>query len=551
MFRKLTAVCIASTISCTAICSLTNVFAEESSSNSTIETVIWEKSNSLYFEVKDEEGNVSIRPLPDSKITGQIAVTVHDMPIHVTITSTSTEGLSPYYDVDIAPMEGQSATRYIFLLDYSEMPQDPSQFETTFVSPYLTQIYNASYNITISGTSRMVVQGNLIVEEGASINVTKGGLLYVYGNTASATIAGTVTSNGVSIVKYGGTDFLAGVTIDLTDAQSDESVIDISGTLQSRACNDELAINLVKNAFCCPKCGFSGGMLDLYGFYAKMDRSKAYRAILEKLQLDSQTVKMERARKKQQAAVNEYPLTGIEERDATYRAFLNRLSLASDHRANLMERGLNDEVIQQNLYRTTPAGGYEAIAKQLLLEGHYLAGVPGFYRKEGVWTYCGTRRGILLPVRDYFGRIQGIKVRLDNVARRKFRWLSTAEMPDGCKAEAWAHVAGDAQDTILLIEGPLKADIVHYLTGMTLVAVSGVGSLTHLQQTLTVMQEQGVRKVMTAFDMDYLVNPHVRAGQENLAHLLDRCGISYGTYLWDPRYKGLDDYIWGCLCGPK
>lgn len=143
-----------------------------------------------------------------------------------------------------------------------------------------------------------------------------------------------------------------------------------------------LNINLVKNAFCCPKCGFSGGMLDLYGFYAKMDRSKAYRAILEKLQLDSQTVKMERARKKQQAAVNEYPLTGIEERDATYRAFLNRLSLASDHRANLMERGLNDEVIQQNLYRTTPAGGYEAIAKQLLLEGHYLAGVPGFTAKR-------------------------------------------------------------------------------------------------------------------------------------------------------------------------
>jgi DNA primase len=305
-----------------------------------------------------------------------------------------------------------------------------------------------------------------------------------------------------------------------------------------------LNINLVKNAFCCPKCGFSGGMLDLYGFYAKMDRSKAYRAILEKLQLDSQTVKIERARKKQQAAVNEYPLTGIEERDATYRAFLNRLSLASDHRANLMERGLNDEVIQQNLYRTTPAGGYEAIAKQLLLEGHYLAGVPGFYRKEGVWTYCGTRRGILLPVRDYFGRIQGIKVRLDNVARRKFRWLSTAEMPDGCKAEAWAHVAGDAQDTILLIEGPLKADIVHYLTGMTLVAVSGVGSLTHLQQTLTVMQEQGVRKVMTAFDMDMMTNCHVQKDFRRLTAMLQEMGFQFGTYLWDPRCKGLDDYVW-------
>lgn len=56
---------------------------------------------------------------------------------------------------------------------------------------------------------------------------------------------------------------------------------------------------------------------------------------------------------------------------------------------------------------------------------------------------------------------------------------------------------------------------------------------------------------MTAFDMDYLINPHVRAGQENLNRLLEECRIAYGTYLWDPRYKGLDDYIWGCLCGPK
>ena len=45
-------------------------------------------------------------------------------------------------------------------------------------------------------------------------------------------------------------------------------------------------------------------------------------------------------------------------------------------------------------------------------------------------------------------------------------------LQDGCGAEAWTHIVGDAQDTILLIEGPLKADIVHYLTGMTLVAVS-------------------------------------------------------------------------------
>ena len=132
--------------------------------------------------------------------------------------------------------------------------------------PQQTVIVESGYNITISGTSRMVVQGNLIVEEGASINVTKGGLLYVYGNTASATIAGTVTSNGVSIVKDGGADYLAGVTINLTKAQSDESVIDISGTLQSRACNGELAISLVKT---------NNGSIELSGALTVANRSTA------------------------------------------------------------------------------------------------------------------------------------------------------------------------------------------------------------------------------------------------------------------------------------
>ena len=97
----------------------------------------------------------------------------------------------------------------------------------------------------------------------------------------------------------------------------------------------------------------------------------------------------------------------------------------------------------------------------------------------------------------------------------------------------------------------MKADVIHFLTGQTVLAVAGVNSLSQLRPVLEELQAAGMEQIMTAFDMDYLINPHVRAGQENLAHLLDQCGISYGTYLWDPRYKGLDDYIWGCLCGPK
>ena len=104
---------------------------------------------------------------------------------------------------------------------------------------------------------------------------------------------------------------------------------------------------------------------------------------------------------------------------------------------------------------------------------------------------------------------------------------------------------------VLLTEGPMKADVIHALTGQTVLAVPGVNSLAQLGPALEQLQAQGLEHMMTAFDMDYLTNPHVGEGQRNLAALLEQRGIPYGTYLWDPRYKGLDDYIWGCLCSPK
>ena len=58
------------------------------------------------------------------------------------------------------------------------------------------------------------------------------------------------------------------------------------------------------------------------------------------------------------------------------------------------------------------------------------------------------------------------------------------------------------------------------------------------------LHEQGVERIMTAFDMDFMENPHVQGGYRTLVSLLSDAGFRYGTYLWDPRYKGLDDYVW-------
>ena len=316
-----------------------------------------------------------------------------------------------------------------------------------------------------------------------------------------------------------------------------------------------LNINLNKDVFCCPRCHFSGGVFDLYSHYSGVDRKHAREVLMEKLGLKDSGPSYEGSNQKQERRTItrpilqeiELPLTDIDARHETYAALLGKLSLASDHRENLLSRGLSEEQIRTFGYKTMPVVGFSALAKQLQSEGYYLGGVPGFYHtKDGAWTFVQERRGILIPARDQDGKIQGLQIRLDKIKKGKFRWISSIGKQDGCKAEGWTHMIGTPKPTVLLTEGPLKADVIHYITGQTVIAVPGVNSLKHLKETLEYLQSQGTTKVMTCFDMDYLKNPHVRDGYYNLANILAEVGIEYGTYLWDPQFKGLDDYVWHC-----
>lgn len=309
-----------------------------------------------------------------------------------------------------------------------------------------------------------------------------------------------------------------------------------------------LNINLKKDVFRCPRCGFSGGIFDLYSIYTGIPKEEVRDALNSKL---NTPIAGRQPRKK--IVINEIPsspLADIESRHEVYQTFLSKLSLASDHRQNLIDRGLSDETIDRLGYKTTPVIGLNTLANQLMVERLNLEGVPGFYKTDSDdWSFIYENRGILIPVRDEHGAIQGLQVRRDNVKRRKFRWVSSVGKNDGCVAEAWVHLSGTPRSVVLLTEGPMKADVIHHLTGQTVVAVPGVNSLTHLKYLLIYLREHGTTKLMTAFDMDFLCNPNVQNGYNKLVDMLSSMGFQFGTYLWDPYYKGLDDYVWECLLG--
>lgn len=304
-----------------------------------------------------------------------------------------------------------------------------------------------------------------------------------------------------------------------------------------------LNINLKKEVFRCPRCGISGGIFDLYSLYTGVPRDKVRKALVERLGVPEQFHHTQKKVVVEKSV--ECPVADIDIRHRTYTALLSKLSLSADHQENLLGRGLTSDEIVWLGYKTTPIIGMEEIAKQLQREGCLLPGVPGFYRNEsGTWRFVQTQRGILIPVRDYQGRIQGLQIRRDNSRKRKFRWVSSNEKKDGCHAEGWTHLAGSPAPRILLTEGPMKADVIHRLTGMTVLAVPGVNALAQLELTLIKLQESGIEEIKTAFDMDFAMNPHVQIGYQKLLELLAQMKFRFGTYIWDAAYKGLDDYVW-------
>jgi len=297
--------------------------------------------------------------------------------------------------------------------------------------------------------------------------------------------------------------------------------------------------------FRCPKCGFNGGVFDLYCRYTHYPRENVrieLLRILKGYEAKPQVSRSPVLYQTQGAGI--LPAAGIETRHAVYSDLLSLLPLAGDHTRNLLKRGLSEQAIQDNGYRTTPAFGEKALAERLM-GSHNLAGVPGFYRDSaGQWAFIHSMRGILVPVRDMKGRIQGMQVRLDNVDRRKYRWVSSNGLEGGHGAEGWVHVAGKPVERVILTEGPLKADVIFYLTGLTTIAVPGVNSLKYLENTLTELVKLGIEQVMTAFDMDFIKNSHVESGYMDLINLLGQMNLRFGTYLWDPSFNGLDDYIY-------
>lgn len=308
-----------------------------------------------------------------------------------------------------------------------------------------------------------------------------------------------------------------------------------------------LYLNPTKNVYHCVRCGEGGYAVGMVARVFNISKSEAARMLNSKTRGWDFSLGY-KARKKEREAKLEVKdednnIAPIEVRHRVYSTLLDIFDLSEKHKKNLLERGLPENVIERNGYKTlaTDPQMRKNICRYLS-KVFDLSRIPGFYKDGDEWDYIDTS-GIVIPVRDLEGRIQGLQIRRDTEERGKYRWFS-ASKKGGQKAKNFAHVAygRNNNETVVITEGPLKADIASYYTGYTFIAVPGVSSWKEAIKTLKEMVH--VRRVLIAFDMDYRHNAAVEKCMRNLYDELITREYRVKILTWDIRLgKGIDDYV--------
>lgn len=236
-----------------------------------------------------------------------------------------------------------------------------------------------------------------------------------------------------------------------------------------------------------------------------------------------------------------------------YEAILSHLALSNEHFKNLLDRGLTEWDISKNRYKTLTWWGWNKAMKFLkgVFSREELLRVPGIQLDH--WGAVVPVLGLgelLIPVRDFEGHAVAIKVRRgDDHPSGKYAWLSGGRSPN---VGAPLHYAGTPAtpntSSVVIVEGPLKADVVHCLdreqtgVGKLIIGIPGVSSWKAVLGALGRFPCQ-VKTVTLAFDLDWKWKPAVAECLRSLAVCLDSdYNVQIAT--WDHAFgKGPDDAL--------
>lgn len=343
----------------------------------------------------------------------------------------------------------------------------------------------------------------------------------------------------------------------ISTSYSDVNVLCPACSSRHQSRRATLNINFEKNLFNCPRCKFSGGVDSFVSYYTgwhKKDVENRLRA--GELGQTSLTSGVFRSAETE-TEVMEKTLAPIVQRDEAYRGMLSMLSLSQHHKEDLIKRGLAEEQIKLLGYKSTPLFlDVTSIPKRLVAQGVDLRFVPGFgIGKSGEWEIAKMPKGFFVPGRNAAHLLQGFQIRADHPSDSipKYSFLSSKRMPGGAACATWCHWAGadlrraegEKPFDVFIIEGWLKGDICHCLTGENFLCVPGTNALKKVLPALNSMRNKGlIREIMIAYDMDAYENKDVAKQLLSLFFMLKNEGYKVRILQWDSLFKGLDNWLY-------
>ena len=360
----------------------------------------------------------------------------------------------------------------------------------------------------------------------------------------------------------------------------------------------KMNINRVKNFYRCNKCDSKGGLVHLYARVAlgrdflpgSQEGKEIFAQLKEDLGYNTREFKS-KAKKREVATHHTISRAPDDVLDQAYSSILRfaQFKLSDKHRENLLKRGLTEEAIEKNQYRSIDPAclwtkkyrsawrlfdklnlydehmkfkSYRnaklekkedyrkmisrqivagmVVAASLQKVGCQLEGVPGFYQLKGTWIF-NISGGMLIPTRNIKGQVIGFQVRTEN-PKCRYITISSSGFPGGVN-EGISRIhfpllnpslRKDSQ--IYITEGPLKSDVASDLLDHSVffIAIQGVNNnRKDLCSIFSFLHDHGVERVVNALDMDKLVNPNVYPSCAEIDQCARKVGLKVSMKLWD------------------
>ena len=251
--------------------------------------------------------------------------------------------------------------------------------------------------------------------------------------------------------------------------------------------------------------------------------------------------------------------------DKVYNIFLDMLTLSEEDAALLKLRGFTNEELSEYKFKTFPRR-LVAFRKELEKKVEAETGsvdslfeVPGFFKKQGEPFSFGYQSGIIIPCRNFEGKIVGLQIRKrDASAGSKYTWFSSAYC---LKDDKENHYVADGlspgspvgfelakfKSKIFLTEGFFKAVKLKKTYEMSSITVQGVTNWRPVMNTVRGLKAKFpiLREIIIAYDSDMCYNINVLTQAANLGEELTKSGIKVTYALWEysEETKGIDDLI--------